>query len=233
MEQSDDPYNGKLAELIHAIAHDLRNPLAAVVTNVEFSRRILRGGDADTIEAMDDTVTACEVLRRIICNLDIVTQAKDVATTSHNVMVTQVVSEVTQQCRSRARQTGVTINTIGTESDARAMLDQRLFALACENVICNAIQYSPNDSSIDVELRADGAIVTVAVRDIGPAIPENLRTLALSADGHTTRGRQADSRYGRGLGLLAARLAAEAAGATLTVGAHGTHSVMTFAMPQR
>ena len=148
----------------------------------------------ELLEALEDSAAACDVLRRIIGNLDTVARCKNISTTVHSVLVTQVVTQVATKCVSRAQQTGSHITTNGMEIDARAMLDRGLFSLACENVICNALQHSPSNSTIDITLNADGKFVTVSVRDNGPAIPEELRAIAMSAAGHTLQGRKPETR---------------------------------------
>jgi signal transduction histidine kinase len=50
--------------------------------------------------------------------------------------------------------------------------DRELLHRAVENVIRNAISYSPAGSSIDVALAQVNAEIVIRVRDYGPGVPE-------------------------------------------------------------
>ena len=70
----DDDRSGELEELMHAVAHDLRNPLAAIMTNMEFARTLVARNavDPDLADAIEDSAAACTVLQSIVSNLDVV-----------------------------------------------------------------------------------------------------------------------------------------------------------------
>src|SRR5438552_6520683 len=53
-----------------------------------------------------------------------------------------------------------------------AEFDQHRIQRVLENLIGNAIKYSPDGGDIDIEMRADGRRATIAVRDRGMGIPE-------------------------------------------------------------
>ena len=98
-------------------------------------------------------------------------------------------------------------------------LTKPLFALAVENLISNSIQHAPRGTPIEVRIERGDSTIVVSVIDAGKAVPPELREYALSAESHTPKGRSGPTRYGRGLSLLAARAAAGACGATLSL--HG------------
>src|SRR5262245_12186402 len=101
--QIDD---AQLRELLNALSPDLRNPLAAIVTNLEFARRICERGrvDTDLVDAVLDSATACDLLRRIIGNLDVLVKGKELLASLHDVELATVVEEAARRCRNRAEQ---------------------------------------------------------------------------------------------------------------------------------
>ncbi len=223
-----DVDDATLRQLLRALSHDIRNPLAAVVTNLEFATRMLQRLeiDPDLTEAVDDSSAACEVLQRIVNNLDLLAKHDRLAGSMNEAALSPICQEVVKRCQSRAHQSGVTLTLQGQENMSRVVLDRTLIAVALENLVSNAIQHSPSGTAIRVELVEEPQALRISVHDEGGAIPAELRDLALSPKGNTPKGRQPASRYGRGIGLLAARMACAASGATLTMGGEGKQSRM-------
>src|SRR6267378_720347 len=60
-----------LSELLALLAHDLRNPLSAVLTNVNFVKSTMRGRAPDIEEALGDSALSCATLGQVIGNLDV------------------------------------------------------------------------------------------------------------------------------------------------------------------
>src|SRR5882672_10091593 len=54
------------------------------------------------------------------------------------------------------------------------MGDERLLRRAMENVLRNAIRYSPESERIEISLQEDSGTATVGVRDRGPGVPEEM-----------------------------------------------------------
>ena len=86
--------------------------------------------------------------------------------------------------------------------------DQELLRRAVENVIRNAIRYSPRDTAVEVTLARDNGRAVVAVRDHGPGVPDDALPrlfdpfYRVESDRNRTSG-------GIGLGLSIARRAIE------------------------
>jgi signal transduction histidine kinase len=222
-----------LREVLHALSHDVRNPLAAIVTNLEFARRLCERTrvDPDVSEAVHDSMTACDVLRRIIANLDVLVKGSELVASMHEIDLATVVEDVARRCRARAEQAGVVVVTSLPASRRRVLVDRMLLGLALENLLENSLQYAPRGSEVRMELATAAEEARLQVRDSGGAIPSELRELATSASAHTTKGRRMEARYGRGLGLLSAKAAATAAGARLELGGEGEASLMTLILP--
>lgn len=235
-DEMPDPLHlddAQLRELLHLMSHDLRNPLAAIVTNLEFAKRLLSrlSVDPDLSESVDDSVTACDVLRQIVANFDLLVKGRDLTVTLHEIDVAATVADVAKRCRERAEQAGLAIDLREAQVPMRTMIDKSLFALAVENLIANSLQHAPRRSTVVIELRSGAADrADVVIADEGPAIAEALRETALGPQGHTHAGRNDGTRYGRGLGLLAANAAAAACGCELSVGGETT-SVFTIGVP--
>lgn len=203
-----------LRRMCHLVTHDLRNPLAAIVTNLEFAVRILEEGDVDPdlAEAVQDSVTACDVLRRIVSNFDLVAKGDAMPTAQSNLVLEQVVQDVVRRCQARADQAELQI-VVKAEGTTKVKSDRTMLALALENLLSNSIQHGPSRSQIDVVVSAESDRAVVTIHDRGLVLEGEDDALAMSVEAHTMEGRKPNSRYGRGLGLLCAQLAAQMAGA--------------------
>lgn len=230
-EQVPKVDDATLRRMCHLVTHDLRNPLAAIVTNLEFAKRLLEEEDADPdlAEAVRDSVTACDVLRRIVSNFDLLAKQTAESGGRQGMALDQVVQEVARRCEARAEQAELTL-AVTAEGPVKVRSDRTMLALAVENLLANAIQHSPSRGRVDVAVRAADGTATVEVRDGGTVLEGEMAEIALSVEAHTMEGRQPNSRYGRGLGLLSAQLAAYAAGATVRVASDG-QNVFVLSMP--
>ena len=229
--------DAELRRMLLLLTHDLRNPLAAIVTNLEFSRRSLARTDphGDVGEAVDDSVAACDLLRRMLANLDVLIRGDDLKPTLGEVDLIAAVHDAVRRNKVHAVQADLTLESRCDIEQARALLDKELVALTLDNLLTNSIQHAPRRSRIEMLIAQvpDGVAITVC--DLGPAIPVDVRDHALSPAAHTHEGRTADTRYSRGLGLLAARAAAVANGSSVQIDGdeHGSRMTVTYTLHEK
>jgi signal transduction histidine kinase len=76
--------------------------------------------------------------------------------------------------------------------------DRKLLKTALLNLLDNAIKYGPKDNVVEVMLTATGNVVTLAVNDDGPGIPEQELDLVF---GKYYRGSRTSAISGSGMGL--------------------------------
>jgi len=222
-----------LRELLHLVSHDLRNPLAAIVTNLEFARRLVMEAevDQDLRESVEDSVVACDVLKRVVANFDVLAKGKEVNPALGEVAVAAVVQDVARRCQERASQASLTIEVDDGGVTQQAMLDKSLFSLAVENLIANSIQHAPRDTVIEVKVQVQDGAITVTVSDAGKAVPPDHRELAMAPKSHTPKGRQGPTRYGRGLSLLSARAASSLTGVAMELDGEDGRFEMKLVIP--
>jgi two-component system sensor histidine kinase ChvG len=84
-----------------------------------------------------------------------------------------------------------------------------------ENLLDNAVSFSPPEGAIEVAIDNDGKWVTLTVCDHGPGIPEGSREKVFERF-HSVRPAGEDFGNHSGLGLAIARTIAEAHDGTLT-----------------
>jgi PAS domain S-box-containing protein len=203
-----------VAALGASLAHEVNQPLAAIVANAEAALRFLGSGNAaevhDALEAIrDDARRAGEIIlraHRLVRKQSAAAEAVDAG---------RVAADVLDFTRVRLRHAGVK-----AALDAPAVLplvhaDPIQLYQAILNLVVNAIEAmeaNPPQAAreLRVGLRAQGSGVRVTVTDSGPgADDESLFRMARTF--HTTKDR------GTGLGLLVTRSLVEAHGGRLDV----------------
>src|SRR5690606_7418954 len=87
------------------------------------------------------------------------------------VDIDTVVAMAIDQNRVAADSIQVTIAS-GGDAGAQVYGDEALLVVALDNLISNAVQYSPKKSRVGVGVSRVDGVVEIAVTDQGPGIPE-------------------------------------------------------------
>lgn len=206
-----------IGELLGLIAHDLRNPLSALHSNVSFLDSVLESTDEDTREALADAVVSCDGLLHIIDNLDLlayVLRGQQPLPTGP-VLLAPLVAEVVTRAGGAAKSHGVelAIDPAVKLLRTRVLAHRDMLARALGNLLHNAIQHNGGDGPVLVSAREEGARAFIRIADGGVPLAEELRDSGFSARGQIASKGTGGGRYGRGIGLYSARVAAGAAGA--------------------
>jgi signal transduction histidine kinase len=140
----------------------------------------------------------------------------------------QLLLEAVETLRVRAEERGIALDVTEESRPLVVPLDEGRMMQLVDNLVGNALKFTPRGGRVTVSAARSPADVFVRVADTGPGIPEE--QLARLFD-RFWQARGTDRR-GIGLGLAIARAIAEAHGGRLTVeSALGRGSVFQFAMP--
>jgi signal transduction histidine kinase len=212
--------NKTVAGLIALVAHDLRSPLTALQSNLDFAGRELDKPGPYAREAIQDGLLSCDSFAHVIENCDLLVAAlnKQAVSPLTSVSVAAVLEQVANRCRNVATSYGQTIE-VRASDEARALevrSDADMLGRALINLVRNAAQHSPPNATLLITAALFGETVELCVQDQGEPLPEALRELAFTADGQLSEALHR-TRYGRGMGLYCAQLAASLCGAELQI----------------
>jgi signal transduction histidine kinase len=98
-----------------------------------------------------------------------------------------------------------------------------------ENLVRNALAYSPEGSPVLVDVCSRGGMARVSVTDSGPGVSEDEREAIFDP---FVRGIAGSGRNGGGLGLFIARRVAEAHGGTVRLQSDGRGSTFHLELPR-
>jgi signal transduction histidine kinase len=190
--------------LLLDISHELRSPLARLGVAVELAR----SGD-DTESALNRIQKESDRLNALVGQLLQVTRAEgDPNSLRHDpIRLDQLVQQLVDDSRIEASARGCGLQYEPREPVTVAG-DPELLRRAVENVIRNAIRYSPRESNVEVHLARNNGKVVVDVRDRGPGVPEDALPRLFDAFYRVEPDRDRAS-GGIGLGLSIARRAIE------------------------
>jgi signal transduction histidine kinase len=216
-------------EFIAMLAHELRNPLAAVVAALE----VLDRGDADRTAVERARRTGRRQLRHLARLLD---DLLDVSRLSHGrlelrkrvVDVASILAESVDALRHEIDAAGLALNlALPRVGSLYVDADETRLVQVVTNLLTNAVKNTPPGGKLTVAAERQGALATIIVQDTGRGIaPGDLeRIFALfeqTADAHGGRSQ------GLGIGLTLARRVVELHGGTITATSAGVDRGSTF-----
>lgn len=154
--------------LLLDISHELRSPLARLSVAVELARS---GGDQEA--TLDRIQKEADRLNILIGELLQVTRAEGDKSRRRMdpVELDELVSQVKDDSEIEAEAKNCVLE-LKADSPLHIAGDAELLRRAIENVVRNAIRYSPKDSTVEIRAEARGAQARITVRDQGPGVPE-------------------------------------------------------------
>jgi signal transduction histidine kinase len=189
--------------LLLDISHELRSPLARLSVAVELART-----DEDPEAHLNRIQKEADRLNALVGELLQVTRAEgDTSQLRHErVDLDKLAADIVEDGRIEAEARGCRITL-----DAQPIKisgDAELLRRAFENVLRNAIRYSPSGREVEVRVATANDRAVVHVRDYGPGVPEESLNRIFDAFYRVEPDRDRAS-GGVGLGLAIARRAIE------------------------
>jgi two-component system sensor histidine kinase CpxA len=154
--------------LLQDVSHELRSPLARLNFSVELARSA-----SDTGAALDRIQADVDLLSTLVGELIEMTRAEGDPTARRHgpVDLQDLIAEVHRTSAREAEPRGVQVTVSG---DAAPTLDgdRELLRRGIENVVRNAVRYTPDGGTVDMRIAREADRVRVIVRDEGPGVPE-------------------------------------------------------------
>jgi len=194
--------------LLNNAAHELRTPLAILKGEVDLARGRPRTADelnAAMTSVSEETDHIAALARDLLVLARMNGGAPSVAAVETSL--SELLTRTSDRHRTRARVRGVELQVETCAISAR--VDPVRMRQAVDNLIDNALRYTPEHGSVRIVAdRIDGE-VRIVVEDSGPGFPDGFRELAFEP---FTRARSNGDDAGAGLGLAIVRAIAEGHG---------------------
>jgi signal transduction histidine kinase len=217
-------------EFLAIVSHDLRNPLNAIALNTQLLERLVSSGDSRLGRISQSLDSSIAQMRRIISDL------LDLAAIEAGKLSVQLrpgdarnpIEEAVETSRSVSAEKSIALDAGIGPDPLPARFDPGRIVQVLDNLIHNALKFTPNGGRITVEGRRINHVVEIRVRDTGPGLePEELSVIF-------DRFRQVEKRGRRalGLGLYISRSIVESHGGQIWVeSAPGEGSTFLFTLP--
>lgn len=165
-------------EFFALVSHELRTPLTSIIGYLDL---VLDDGevDGDTQRFLEVVQRNARRLLRLVGDLLFVAQveAGQLSLEQTQVDLGQIAAEAVEAARPRAESNGVSLVLLA--EPARPLSgDRDRFGQMLDNLIGNAVKFSPDGGHVEVSLSDEGSTAVLEVRDTGMGIPpEDLNRL--------------------------------------------------------
>jgi PAS domain S-box-containing protein len=211
-------------QFIAVLGHELRNPLASIVTGIEAlglgetdqkQRQWLRQGIARNAQHLKGLIDDLLDTTRL-------THGK-LSLKKKTVLLQEIVRQAVDSCRdlieSRSHELSVSVEPKDLEIHADPLRLEQIVI----NLLTNAAYYTPPGGRISVEARRSGDQLELAVKDTGQGLTEAEKDHIFEAFGQTGRGS-----HGLGIGLTLVRQLVELHGGEIAAESEGADAGAMF-----
>jgi signal transduction histidine kinase len=162
-----------IGRLTSGVAHEVRNPINAIMVHLEVLREKIRQIDPESKRHMDVIGSEIQRLDRVVQTL--VDFTKPVELRLVETDLRKMLEEVTMLAEPEAAQHGVTVHCDIPEEDLLVKADIDLVKQAVLNIAINGIQAMPQGGELTIVGRRTDSSVDIEVRDQGSGIPAEIR----------------------------------------------------------
>ena len=162
-----------ISRISSGVAHEVKNPLNAILLHVEVARSKLSRGDTDVAEQMD-------IISREILRLDRVVRTfldftRPVELRMDNIPLQELVREVVDLARPQTDAANIQVSVLLEVEGVEVRVDRDLLKQAMLNVVVNAIQAMPEGGELLFEATATEDTAELRISDSGAGISDDLR----------------------------------------------------------
>jgi signal transduction histidine kinase len=216
-------------EFIEYASHELKTPLSVMMAKTDL---IL----SDTKLSKDNTNLLYEIQSKIDYLNDLINDLSLLSLSKEHlefeaISIKSILDTVLNNVSNKAKQKSINIILKSKNLDQKIKLVPILITQAMENIIENAIQYSQQDSQVEIETKIQKTFLTITIKDNGIGIPEQLIHRVFDKFYRVDSSRSKHT-GGRGLGLTLTKAIIELHNGTIKVQSkEGQGTIFTLYIP--
>ncbi|MDX3965716.1 MAG: DUF3369 domain-containing protein [Bradyrhizobium sp.] len=227
--------NGFKNEILGTVAHDLKNPLGVILGRTEMLKELISTGASESgvVAQVDHIRDATKRLTTMVDHLisDAMADAFDITIRREPVDIAALAKEVAEANQPLAVNKQQTIS-VAAPPNIVTMCDIDRIREAIDNLISNAIKYSPIGGRIDVAVNHEGSDTTVRVSDEGAGLsPEDLGRLFGRFQRLSAKPTAGESSTGLGLSIVKRIIDMHGGEVTADSDGPGKGSTFTITLP--
>jgi signal transduction histidine kinase len=178
--------------LTRGVAHEVKNPINAIVLHLQLLRNKLAQQEPDTRRHMDIIESEIRRLDRVVQTLVDFTRPRDLHL--EEIDMRKVMEDVALLASPDAEQHGVIIEQHMPKERLPIKVDIDLMKQAILNVVLNGVQAMPNGGALSISAHREDNAIIAAVHDQGTGIPREMHDKVFELYFTTKKG-------GSGIGL--------------------------------
>jgi signal transduction histidine kinase len=159
--------------LTRGVAHEVKNPINAIVLHLQLLQTKLKQTDPDTRRHIDIIGNEIHRLDRVVQILVDFTRPRDLHL--EEIDLCRLLEEVVTLAAPDAGQHGVTLKSPVTAEPLPVRVDMDFMKQAMLNVVLNGVQAMPNGGTLTISARRDQDTVITEIRDQGMGIPADVQ----------------------------------------------------------
>ncbi|MDO6695842.1 proteobacterial dedicated sortase system histidine kinase [Aliiglaciecola sp. 3_MG-2023] len=203
-------YNHYLENMSSRLSHELRTPVAIVKSSLEnLSMEQKNGNDEkEKQQYIERAQTGIHRLSKILSNMSEATRLEQAIQYSEreSFELSELLIGCTEGYRIAYPQNKFSLNTHGIQKTLNGAPE--LFAQMLDKVIANAVEFSPDSSTIILSLMEKSGHIELSIANTGPKLPDNMHAQLLNSM-VSVREHQVEQEAHLGLGLYIAKIIAE------------------------
>lgn len=218
-------------DFIANISHELRTPLANIDLAAQTLRQSGEGNPTLTQRMLDQIQVQVQTLSQLSQEMMELAQIESgqvllkLEVTELEPVIRRSVTHLLPQAAVKKQHLALVV-----PSDLTALVDEAMIGRVINNLVHNAVKFTPEGGQITVAAEAVGDDVQICVTDTGPGIPKDEQRRVFERFYKADRAR---SRGGTGLGLAIARHIVEGHGGQLSLqSTPGQGATFCFTVPR-
>ncbi len=210
--------NKEKNEFLGIAAHDLKNPLAAIKG---FGKIIFEEHEMDREEIeeyADNIVSSSERMFSIITSLLDINRIEEgkVAVKFDEVWLTKAIREIVFMNMENAQKKDINVAFESIDENMTIMNDREIISQIVDNLVSNAVKFSPHGKNVYVTIKQSEESATVSVKDEGPGFSDKDKEKLFNKFARLSA-RPTGGENSTGLGLSIVKKLAEMIGADIKV----------------
>jgi signal transduction histidine kinase len=162
-----------ISRITGGVAHEVKNPLNAILLHVEVARAKLNRGETDIAQQME--IISGEIVRldRVVKTFLDFTRPMELNAT--NVPLQEFTDEVAQLARPQAEAARISVSARQDAEGVEVRADRDLLKQAVLNVVMNAMEAMPQGGELRFETSVGDDMAEIRISDTGSGIPPEQR----------------------------------------------------------
>jgi len=216
---------GTLKRFIADAAHELHTPLTTLQMNLDLAIEDPKNR-GQYLERAQTQVTRLQTLVDSLLDLSRFEAGK---TTRKIIQLSQLVKETAEKFIPLAERAGISFSLEPVPGGVGINASETQLRRALDNILDNAIKFTPAGGSVSLGLTADGQSAQITVKDTGMGIPPEDIPLLFR---RFHRGRNAAAFPGNGLGLAIAKVIIDQHGGALEIDSDSRGTTARISIPR-